>query len=1147
MTEANVFEDVSAEKIRKRREERILGILSKVIPGAADWMTEELIFPLYYPTALLKYSMNLVGGPEIISASELNNMVSALEAEEYPEGTGPVTAGAADTAKVVGGMGAGIYIYEAALDKIKKQQPKIYDKLLRAFPYWVDHVHNRGPGVIKNFKGKTGGNKALNFIKGAAKQVKHMAVPSRDILIRGLSNSSNIVKTGTGIGLLSQILTAKSTGDGTIDGPLKNMAALKFSQHYNTNVKPEDVLINDVGYIVLNNENILGELYNKKLIGGDATPSIAYNDIYDIVFGQPASQEELDALTKKLTEEYEAQKERDKNLPLNRKIGESLKFFFEDIGSRKLPQDIKSMAGLPADALKKFSELPIVQSSITSFKEGVSTGENEFDYVVESQPDIIDNAKDLAENERYMQDMMDKTLQPAPFMNNPKLVNNLTADQEISPNISVELNDGTVYPQPMSVGGEPGQFTDSIISGIEEDVNIQDILNQSGFESMADFDIFEEANKKGYQETEVAMGGKLFGKVPMWAVGDVPKPNILTQDLTKNQKKILENIEKKLGTEEEVLKQIEDIDIILDTPTEGTAVGTPKEKKTIIDSPEDAESVFYSGLEARLMDPNTPKTFNSSEDFYKFLQNKQISKKEVVDNILENYIALQKKNGQPLNTADMLRIVRQAPMRKVESVTYGNSAYGGTKDAKYNGYQEPGAKAGSYRESVLYLEPKHIPQDPDSLPGNVHDFTERYVIGWSRLTDRTATLPVEKTPQGIELAVDPTIIRTLKKNQKKLQNQLLGLESSAVRRLEREGLIELDDVDNLTREEMRNVLNEADTMAKLNSIDPALEQQILQFRMKIQEDAARLQGMEATLKGQEITLTFADEIQSDILQQAKQLENKLRESLGSILDMPPEQRLGELARQRVAYSGTAKNVEPEVLEFYTANETIFRPMFNTAEEMQGFVDAFRKNKQAIEVVSKGGPAPSDEAIKAMNKAIALEKKMLKELNIGLSEGALKQLFPNLPFKTRDEWGEALIKRDLAEAAQRLFVDKVDGAATWYAVTPADVVKKRYSQSGGTSTPINQRTKDMKGIGTEEFYGGPDSVDTKGKHYTSTVEKALKRASKENNSEIKIIDVPNVGKVYAIKITPEMLLPHKTHRKKGGLVYTPELIDIFEAA
>ena len=58
---------------------------------------------------------------------------------------------------------------------------------------------------------------------------------------------------------------------------------------------------------------------------------------------------------------------------------------------------------------------------------------------------------------------------------------------------------------------------------------------------------------------------------------------------------------------------------------------------------------------------------------------------------------------------------------------------------------------------------------------------------------------------------------------------------------------------------------------------------------------------------------------------------------------------------------------------------------------------------------------------------------------------------------------------------------------------------------------------------------------------------MKRASKENNSEFKIIEVPNVGKVFAIKLTPEMLLPHKTHRKKGGVVYTPEIIDIFEAA
>ena len=153
--------------------------------------------------------------------------------------------------------------------------------------------------------------------------------------------------------------------------------------------------------------------------------------------------------------------------------------------------------------------------------------------------------------------------------------------------------------------------------------------------------------------------------------------------------------------------------------------------------------------------------------------------------------------------------------------------------------------------------------------------------------------------------------------------------------------------------------------------------------------------------------------------------------------------------------------------------------------------------------------------------------------------------------------------DLAKAANLLYgPDKIPDAATWYAVSPSKFITKRYGQKGGTATPLDQRTKDMKGIGMEEFYGGPDSVSTtidksgtaatnpnygKPKHYTSVIEKALRRAAKENNSEFKIIEVDGMGEVFAIKITPEMLLPHKTHRKDGGMVYTPELIDIFEAA
>ena len=80
----------------------------------------------------------------------------------------------------------------------------------------------------------------------------------------------------------------------------------------------------------------------------------------------------------------------------------------------------------------------------------------------------------------------------------------------------------------------------------------------------------------------------------------------------------------------------------------------------------------------------------------------------------------------------MLKIVRQAPMRKVDSIVYGNANYGGEKNAIYTSYKESGEIPGSYRESVLYLDPKYIPQDPDNLPRSSHDFTE--TVSYTHLT-----------------------------------------------------------------------------------------------------------------------------------------------------------------------------------------------------------------------------------------------------------------------------------------------------------------------------------------------------------------------------------------------------------------------------
>jgi len=1096
--EDNIFESEGLDLARER-EQYVIDTLSKIIPDAASWATEELIFPLLTPTMLFSYAMDLVNEKTPTSRT-INNFVDALGKEQYAAGTGPIEAGVYDaTSLLTGTLGGGI-VYEAALDKIKASQPKVYEKLTRAFPYWVDHVHNNAPGIIKNAKGVTVGDKAINLAKGFGRQIKHMMpynIPNPTRFRIG-ANLAKIGVAGTGAGFISNLLSSKPTGgEGELsDQPftrLTNYIADSFTNNSGFKIEPNELVVDMENYRVSLGPEAAARFedqfpgVNKPVV--DKYQTI---EIMDRIGALPINvYEEPEKIIQGMQDEAEErnkEKERIENLPQDLKNREVLKDLAEFFVNTKPVKDAKSVknyvAGIPSD----IAESRVGQSIASAYRYAKGIKEEPYDMITMTPEYIAEDAKDKAENEQYMAERMNQTLQPAPFIDK------------------------------MAMGGEPGL-----------DTNIFDILQANDLDQeFKSNDVFEEARKKGYEETEVAMGGSLFGKAPIWAVGDVPKPKIGTQDLTKGEKTLLDNLSKKI---------LDDTD------------------ESIIDSPEINESMFYSGLEARLMDPNTPKTFNSVEDFYKFLQNKQISKKEIEDNILENYLAIATKNKTPLVKEDMLNIVRQAPMRKVESIIYGNANYGGEKNAIYTSYKESGEIPGSYRESVLYVDPKHIPQDPDSLPRSSHDFTERYVIGWSRKTDRNATLPVEKTKQGIAATVDPAMIRTLKRNQQKLKNQLAGLEASAYEKMRRELGGDLTPTDEMNARMIRETIDSR--MAFLEEIDMPLANQIRQFRSKIQDDSVRLGEMEAATKGKKVVVTFADEIQSDILQQAKELENELRQQLGSILDLPVERRAGALAQERTRYSGSARNVEPEVLDFYSKNETIFRPMFNTAEEMQSFVDEFQKNKVAIDVVAKGGPAPSDEAIKAMNIAIAKEKKMLEDLNIGLSEGAMKQLFPNVPFKNREEWGDILVKRDLAEAAQRLFMDKVDGAAEWYAVSPADLIKNRYASAGlnkgGTNTPLaerqaaKERGEKLKGIGVEEFYGGPNSVDTKGKHYTSSLEKSLKRAAKENNSEFKIIEVDGVGKVFAIKLTPEMLLPHKTHRKDGGMVYTPEIIDIFEAA
>ena len=835
------------------------------------------------------------------------------------------------------------------------------------------------------------------------------------------------------------------------------------------------------------------------------------------------------------------QKQKDFNVKLTEIINPSLTKSFNFLTMKKLRDNIPTM-----DELDEKAETGNLIEKIQAFSMApVRAGADSINWFFEDAARVYNNRQKLLDEGVSMEEILERedpmdsviaVIGPAEFAlgfglkslkklsdkYGPSILAPIAAKYEqknledLSENKREKIDVEEVLTAPtFAMGGDPGQFTDSVISGMEEDVDIKDIQNDPAYMSTDDLEsLFEDASLKpttSEQMPEVQMAG-LFGKVPLWAVSNVDKFKMLVQKFSKGEKSNLQNAEKKIGD-------------------------------SIIDSPETAESIFYSGLEARLMDPNTPKEFTSADAFFDFINKKGVGKAEIEDNALAGYIESARKNNTPLNAEEMLTIIRAAPIRKIENVVYGSEKYGGTAPVKYAGYQERGALPDSYRESVMYLPSKEIPLDPDVLPegGAAHDFAQKYVIAWSRLTDRNATIPVEKTGSGIQLAADLASLRTMKKNQTKLNNQLKGLNASAYTKLLREGfdgppVDTLNPAEIAQRVEMRT--------SNLEEIDPALLTQIRQFKSKIQNDSVRIKELEATTKGQGKTIvTFADEIQSDVLQNAKRFEEKLLKQMGAFLDATPADR--RLAIQQADYGDNLRGLNPEVAEFYAKNRTVFRPLFKSDVEMQQFINEFQQNKKIFEDLAAAGTRPDRELVAKSQEALTKERQMLDNLQTAISENAMRQLFPNLPFKTRTEWGEAVVKRDLAAAAQRLFVDKADDAAQWYAVSPAKFIKNRYSQSGGTNVPVDQRTKDMKGIGTEEFYGGPDSVDSKGKHYTSVLEKALKRAAKENNSEFKIIKIDGIGDAYAIKITPEMLLPHKTHRKKGGVVYTPEIIDIFE--
>ena len=540
-------------------------------------------------------------------------------------------------------------------------------------------------------------------------------------------------------------------------------------------------------------------------------------------------------------------------------------------------------------------------------------------------------------------------------------------------------------------GGEvtPGPFSESMQTGLEEEIDIKDLDLGPAYECFEDLDIFEEDRREGYEPVEVALNlNKVVGAVPKWV---------------------------KQG-KERVKMYIDNILPGPNTPETGADVAIVDdvvENVTPLTRSEPGQ-IFYHQMEAEI--EQGPKVYNSAKEVYDFLNARGIGKVEVIDSEIKPMLEKLEKMNQPITREMLLGVVRESPVRNVKSAGYGflsDTLDGTERGLKYSGYKEDGIIPDTNRERVLYVDPKDLRGDTGKLPSSVssHSFEEPYIIAWSRLSDRD-----------------------------------LG----------------------------------------------------------------------GAFSGK--TVTFADEIQSDIFQASQRVAGRLAA------------KMRHMADKNIPFDEISNELQRDMLKYFKDKGSVFRESMPSASALKVEYDKLVSLQNQLRELSRT-PVPeiTDDMLKAAKNVEAQQTAILDglvdEFNLQLN----KQLFPNLPFKLRDQWADASIKRDIYEAAYRKFVLKDPNATDYYAITPANLVTKRYSHQGTTATPQADRIADKKqrleswisggmegdiasskypGVGMYEFYGGPgeDVVTESGKHFTSAMEKSLKRIAKENNVKLEVLPV-----------------------------------------
>lgn len=568
--------------------------------------------------------------------------------------------------------------------------------------------------------------------------------------------------------------------------------------------------------------------------------------------------------------------------------------------------------------------------------------------------------------------------------------------------------------------------------------------------------------------------------------------------------------------------------------------------------------VFYSNIELSLSKPTSPVKFDSEKEFFDYINANGIGVDEVSDARIGPYIAAKSEAGEPILSEDIIQITNESPLNQLTTDGYGfrsdkiNVAkkdvaeqidYRGDvvtkavkkgdplfKNPKYSGTGLiDGYIPGTYRERVLQIDSDKFRGDPGTLPSGAatHTFGDNYTIAWGRATDRPAIINqgevVDKATGDIINPLMVTDTKKLKEIEDKIQT-LFGDPLTSMKEDNFEGISQA----------VQALVEKSGGRLPYDKAKKAIDAQITQKQKQLRklqaqyvEEEKRLESI-TNIKPENVVMTFLDEIQSDIAQAATR---KSRE-LALKLEVMAEQGLGVEAME--------EGINRDLLQFFSENKSVARPVGSTKLELMPQYEELMAFQKEFSAMGKKRPyalTPQDFAM--YEKFKPRQAEIIESMADEINDQLMRILYPDVPLKDRSAWSDAVIKQHLYEAAHRLFVEKDPKAPTVFGTATGDIIAgKAYNQAGSTSLDIADRQADklqrssvykdalrqdintnqtlektsFPGVGTHEFYGGPKSkawdetTNAVGGHYTSDMERTLRKLAMDNNSKLIIANV-----------------------------------------